>query len=250
LLDASTGKTIRNHSLADHNVCTAVVFGPNGRELATGGWHDASIFVWDVASGKKLRALKGDGQEVKRLALSADGKVLVSLTWAGQSGTTSIGVWDPTTGKRLRKWHKTSDYLDSPALSGDGRLVASGGTEGNVWLWQVASGKVLHRFNANERMIFTVALSPDGRLAEAGGHDITLWEVATRRQVARFQGHEGAVHSLAFSRRGRRLVSGSADTTALVWDLTGRLADPKSFDENQAAKHLERWWEEPCPCEK
>src|SRR5262249_28501254 len=40
----------------------------------------------------------------------------------------------------------------------------------------------------------------------------------------RFAGHRGRVLCLAFSADGKTLVSGSEDTTALVWDLTGRLA--------------------------
>jgi len=36
-------------------------------------------------------------------------------------------------------------------------------------------------------------------------------------------GHQGSISALLFTPDGKRLVSGSADTTALVWDLTGGL---------------------------
>src|SRR6202041_2522935 len=41
----------------------------------------------------------------------------------------------------------------------------------------------------------------------------------------KFTGHTGVVESIAFAQTGRRLISGSRDTTALVWDLNGRVAD-------------------------
>jgi hypothetical protein len=41
--------------------------------------------------------------------------------------------------------------------------------------------------------------------------------------VGKFPGHRGSVLALAFSADGARLVSASADTTALVWDISGKL---------------------------
>jgi hypothetical protein len=48
--------------------------------------------------------------------------------------------------------------------------------------------------------------------------------LATGKERHRFEGHKRRVTSLAFSADGRTLISGSEDTTALVWDLTGKLS--------------------------
>jgi WD40 repeat protein len=51
---------------------------------------------------------------------------------------------------------------------------------------------------------------------------VYLWDASTGKQLQRFAGHQGTITSLAFSADGRRMISGSADSTALVWDVTGR----------------------------
>jgi hypothetical protein len=71
--------------------------------------------------------------------------------------------------------------------------------------------------------------SPDGRIAASADDDgvIHLWEIATARERGRLEGHQHFIVSLAFSPDGTKLISGSADTTALIWDVTGLRADGK-----------------------
>ena len=53
---------------------------------------------------------------------------------------------------------------------------------------------------------------------------VQLWEVNTglASPCHQFRGHEAEVTAVAFSPDGRCLVSASGDSTALVWDVTGR----------------------------
>jgi hypothetical protein len=76
--------------------------------------------------------------------------------------------------------------FDGPsfAFSADSRTLALGDEQGTIHLVELASGKF------------------------------------RRRLVG---GHQGSIGALLFSTDGERLVSGSTDTTALVWDLSGRL---------------------------
>jgi len=53
---------------------------------------------------------------------------------------------------------------------------------------------------------------------------------------------QGRVHALAFSAEGNLLVSGTDDTTALVWDLTGRLGAPAAATPPLAAQELDACW--------
>src|SRR5262249_49684370 len=59
-----------------------------------------------------------------------------------------------------------------------------------------------------------------------GDGTVQLWEVnaGLASQCHQFCGHDAhaEVTAVAFSPDGRRLASGSADSTALVWDVTGR----------------------------
>ena len=55
----------------------SVAFSPDGKRLATGG-ADRAVRLWEVESGKQLRALQGHTMSITAVAFSADGKRLAS----------------------------------------------------------------------------------------------------------------------------------------------------------------------------
>jgi hypothetical protein len=91
-----------------------------------------------------------------------------------------------------------------------------------------------------------MAFSPDSRLLAWSGWwgdpSVHLVEVATGQECHRFVGHTGRVLPLSFSADGTKLVSGSDDTTALVWDLTGKLAAGEEWGKPLTAKEIEAAW--------
>src|SRR5262249_55685430 len=62
---------------------TSCVFLPDGKTLVTGGnrfnrdW-EGTLCVWDVATGKELRQLKGHDNNIRSVACSLDGRLLAS----------------------------------------------------------------------------------------------------------------------------------------------------------------------------
>jgi WD40 repeat protein len=66
----------------------SVAFSPNG-ELVVSGSEDNSIRVWDVATGKGVKALRGHGSAVRACAFSPDRKHVVS-----GGDDQRIRVWD------------------------------------------------------------------------------------------------------------------------------------------------------------
>jgi hypothetical protein len=70
-------------------------------------------------------------------------------------------------------------------------------------------------------------------LATAGEDNrIRLWEIATGSERLVLEGHGGRVQGLLFADDGSTLISRSDDTTALVWDVSGRAsANPNPFTE-------------------
>src|SRR5262249_43705537 len=71
---------------------------------------------------------------------------------------------------------------------------------------------------------------------------VYLGEIATGGVRRHFTGHRGRIGCLAFSADGKTLVSGSEDTTALVWDLTGRLSADARRGKALSEQELKTHW--------
>ncbi len=129
------------------------------------------------------------------------------------------------------------------AVSPDGQQVAYAG-RGSISLQELATNKEIWGVDAASARILT--FSSDHHSLAAGFIDgrIVIFEVATGKQRGLLTGHRGWVEALRFSADSRLLVSGSMDTTALVWDLTGRLAVGDAWGKPLSDKELDQYWKE------
>jgi RNA polymerase sigma factor (sigma-70 family) len=158
------------------------------------------------------------GGNVHHLALSPDGKTLVS---GGQGGT--IRFWELASGRELRHIQAHRAQVLAVAFSPDGKSLTSGSSDARgAWLWDVATGNPVRQFLGSpprKDWVRAVAFSPDGKtLATAGPNTIRLWEPATGKELRALEGHGSTVGCIGFSPNGRYLVSGSADHTVRLWD--------------------------------
>jgi RNA polymerase sigma factor (sigma-70 family) len=193
------------------------------------------------------------------MAFTADGRTLV--VWDADQIVT---IWDVATGKMHRQFTAPSNESRAPlpasalsyytaALSPDGKLLAFG-LQGNqadakigiVPLVDTATGKEILRFRELKDGAQVLSFSPDGRMLAWSGwreHSIHLGEIATGKVRQSFAGHLGSVESLAFSADSKMLVSGGNDTTALVWDLTGRVAAGSEWGKSLSEELLKMHWQ-------
>jgi tRNA A-37 threonylcarbamoyl transferase component Bud32 len=153
---------------------TAVAFSPDGKTLAASGI-DAVIRLWDVATGKSVRILRGHGGAAVAVAFSPDGKRLASASFDG-----TVRVWDAEAGKELHVL-RHADRALCVAFSPDGKYLASGGCDNVVRVWDAATGKEVSALRGPPGYVMGVAFSPDGQqLAAASGHrhkgEVQLWD--------------------------------------------------------------------------
>jgi WD40 repeat protein len=242
-VEVTTGK--ETQCLHHETEVTSVAYSPDGWILATGS-ADGALRLWEAASGKEQRVLRGHASSIYCISFSPDGKMIVS----GGADETSR-FWEVPTGAPLRKidWHlpgvRREDWLDHRPVfcltfSPDGKTAAMGvnakSGEATVHLCDAATGKILRRFPGLDRKVSAVAFSPDGTtLAGVGcadGGSIILWDVASGRQMHRITGSSAT--SIGFAPDGRTLVSGGNDSAVHFWDVaTGK-------ERERRAQHLDR----------
>lgn len=181
-----------------------LAFTPDGRGLLAGG-SDGSLILWDVATGRERVRLLENGPAITAVAVSPDGKVLVSCDrFCG--GHSQVIVWSAD-GQRVDSWLvRDSEINILLFLPGGHSLLMLGGER---TCRDIRTGRLRPPLKGIEHCVSAV-VSPDGRtLAIQDWHLLNLYDLPScklRVQVGPTQGNHPAVQ-LAFSPDGRELFS-------------------------------------------
>ena len=74
-----------------------VGYSPDGQALASAGF-DRTIRIWEAATGREIRALRGPEGAVFDVAYSPDGKALAPPAMADRT----IRIWEAATGRETQ----------------------------------------------------------------------------------------------------------------------------------------------------
>ncbi|MCI0457810.1 MAG: WD40 repeat domain-containing protein, partial [Gemmataceae bacterium] len=219
--DAATGRELRR---LDSKHAHAAL-SPDGTLLALGG-AKGILALHDAASGRQLRQLPDAQREVRALAFSPDGKILV----AGGNTHQGLAAWDVASGKKLWQQPAPGEFR-CLQFAPEGHLLASVGNEQFVRLWDAATGRELHRLGGKRSSLGCVAFAPDGKtLAVPGeGGGIVLWAPATGKELRRFASGLKDIYALAFAPDGKLLATGDRGGVVRLWDVaSGRERGPSA----------------------
>jgi len=189
ILDAATGKLIRDFRDLGHHHELSVAYSPDGRSLYA-ACRDGTIKGLDVAVGGTRRSF--EAQCATSVAVSPDGKVVAAMCLERakpEDVTYEVRIWDAGTGVLVKSLPvatrpaSTSVGVRAPvAFSAEGGTLA-GAVEGtSLRLWDVRSGWTERALKGGDERgrVTSLAFTPDGQtlLAAVSGR-VKAWDIRT-----------------------------------------------------------------------
>jgi serine/threonine protein kinase len=205
------------HSFENPGRIYAIALSPTQPLLTTTSSN--SIKLWDLEQLQPLRSLSGHLDLVTAIALSPDGKLLVS-----GGADKLVCLWELPSGRKLATLALHSDTVLALALSPTQRLLASSSVYDPISLHDLNQQRQISPLTGHTARIDALAFSPDGTLLASGSGDMTikLWDVAKGSELRSFSGHAHQITALAFSPDGTMLASSSWDGSVKLWNLKTR----------------------------
>jgi WD40 repeat protein len=216
--DLGTGKSV---VLETKNSQPQMAFSPNGSLLATGGY-GTEAKLWDVCTGKLVRALPAGQPGGLTPRFSPDGKLLVV---GNRNDTTRL--YETGSGKLVCVLPR--QMSQGLHFSPDGRTLAVAYVDGMVGLWDTTTGQMLQLRASGAKEIYTLDWSPKGDVLVTAGREgkITLWDTRELTVVKELQAPEWVIQA-RFSPDGCRLLtaggaaSSKSDRKVVIWGIRDR----------------------------
>ncbi len=236
--DLSSGRAVRR--IADTSTSAIAVSSDGSKIVALGrkSFGGLNVTVYDLKTGSIIREFGGHVGNAHRVALSPDGRFVLTGHVGGRQGSVlsaAFGrkdlmiLWDVENGSVIKEfeWSSTafSTAVNSVALSPDGRYALSGGMDGTIRKWDVHSGTERLRLRGHTTLggVSYVAFSQDGRYIFSGGADsyVKVWDTATGAQIKEFKASFGGsgIQFVGLSPDGRRIISMGGDSSVRIFNF-------------------------------
>ena len=180
------------------------------------GSEDATIRIWDVASGKlgyplhsmyRTNVLEGHTKGVRSVALSKNDQFIVSGSW-----DKTVRLWDRVTGESIKTFCGHSYFVNSVDISPNNKyIVSSGRKDKTARIWDVETGECSNVLDIGND-VRSVCFSNDNQfvLTEDYSNNIKLWEVETGNCTTEI------IYANAISSDGKFIVREQDKTLQLV----------------------------------
>ena len=188
----------------------------NAGFIATGGEY---LLLRELETFRPIHLLAGHTEAVYGVALTLDGKRLLSCSWDG-----TLRIWATESGSSLAvlTGRRTADTFMNAVAVNNTETLAITATDHTLRVWDLIGGRSSSRtLRAHTDTVWSVAVTADGRRAISASHDMTLkvWDLTRWQTIRTLRGHLGSVRAVAMTRDGRFAASASDDETVRIWKL-------------------------------
>jgi RNA polymerase sigma factor (sigma-70 family) len=234
LWDARKGQLKKTFKMDYGRIVPRITFSPDGKSLAVlyagetdrntkVGGLQGGVRLFDLATGKAIRTIRGHMDMAVSMTFSPDGRLLAT---GGSQNDNDVRLWDVATGKEVRRI-ETGTGVHAVAFSPDGKALASGQGESRVVLWDVATGKEQRAMKGDAGSAVALAFSPNGRFLAAavsegkGGKQSCATRFWDARSGELLRSWSDTATSLAFTSDSSKLAILGRDGVVSLWDLKG-----------------------------
>merc|ERR1712088_255710 len=190
----------------------------DGQYALSGSW-DATLRLWDLASGNTVRRFVGHTKDVLSASFSPDNRQILS---AARDRTiklwNTVGVCKFTIQENCHT-ECVSCVRFSPLPQTP--VIVSAGWDKLVKVWNLTNCKLKRDYRGHTGYLNTVNVSPDGSLCASGGRDgqAKLWDIGSEEAKPLHTLEAGdEIYALTFS-PNRYWLCAAAGGVIKIWDL-------------------------------
>ena len=167
--DVESGDTVVGPINTGHMFVSALIYSPDTTKIATGGYKENALKIWDAKTGDLLSTIKHDEQ-------------VFSLAWTLEKLITgskpSIRIFDTATWQQIAILEGHTSFVFSLSLFQHVRLLASGGDE-TARLWNLDTNIPVGPLIQHQAFVYSAAISADGKqlVTGCGNGDVNVWDI-------------------------------------------------------------------------
>ncbi|CAE6537926.1 unnamed protein product [Rhizoctonia solani] len=220
LIDASSGRLVRDISQTEDDDILCLAFSPDGTRIASGTYKGV-IWVWDVDSGKPVQGpITGHKNAISSIIFTFDGSRVIT-----GSKDCTICTWYVSSGEQvLPPLEGHTEAISCLATSSDGTII-SGSFDGTVRAWGTQGGYcVLEPITEESYRVYSVAVSPNDKFIVSGSESgVCVWDFHTGQdQILPNPPHveSTSVCSVSISPDSVYILAGFQSANMQIWSAT------------------------------
>jgi WD40 repeat protein len=197
----------------------SLALSQDGR-LASVGYSDGMIELWDLGSGNRTFTLGHNPREyfwISALCISPDGSTLASASRDG-----SIKLWDTSTGSDIRTITNKFEYdIEKLEFSPDGKTLIAICAPAQVLTYDVSSGVLVNSLFANPQL---ESMGGDVDLANntaifglPDGHKLLFVDMKSGKITREIQ-NGNSIECIAISPDSSKMLTGDSSGEVRLWD--------------------------------